>query len=85
MVESVLVMLRGVKGIKVICISFRFAAVERQTIKRKTLKFGSTLGWLLPAPRESIEISPRQRRMGTYPLISRASRNLLGVLNFAVR
>jgi len=37
-------------GIKVICTSFRFAAVERQTVKRKTLKIWVKFGVAAPRP-----------------------------------
>ena len=36
--------------IKVICTSFRFAAVERQTVKRKTLKSWVKFGVAAPRP-----------------------------------
>ena len=53
------------RDIKVICISFRFAAVERQTIKRKTLKIWVKFGVAAPRPwGQHQNLNPRVNRTG---------------------
>jgi len=53
------------RDIKVICTSFRFAAVERQTIKRKTLKIWVKFGVAAPRPwGQHQNLNPRVNRTG---------------------
>ena len=74
-----------IRNIKVISTSFGFAAVEHQTIKRKTLKILVKFGVAAPGPWGEGRDHTPEGADGTYPVNTCASTNWLLSLVFAVR